>query len=102
MATEYTWNGTGLKYAVSMTCEGFDMNEDDWTITVSRGSKSLKFTKSNAVQDENEQWYICFDSSYFGAGLMNIVFDASVPDEDFEGGIRHEVQKYELINVQKV
>lgn len=98
----YAWAGSGLKWAVTMTCEGFSMDEDDWTITVTRGNKSIVFTPDNAVQDEDGQWYICLDSSALGPGEMYIIFDASVPDEDFEDGIRHEIQKYKLINIKSL
>lgn len=50
MATEYTWNGTGLKYAVSMTCEGFSMEEDDWSVEI-RSGKMDDFM--NACKNEN-------------------------------------------------
>ena len=102
MSNEYTWAGTGLKYAVSMTCEGFDMDEDDWTITVARGNKTIVFDANSAIRDNEGQWYICFDSAFFGPGRMTITFDASVPDEDFDEGIRHEIQRYDLINIKSL
>lgn len=97
MTNEFAWNGTGLKFAVNMTCEGFDMAENDWTITVTRGMKKMEFDKSNAIVDGNGQWYICITSEVLGPGLIYIIFDAIVPDSDFEAGVRHEIQKYELI-----
>ena len=103
MATsDYTWNGTGLKFAVSMTCSGFDMDDDDWTITVTKGKTSIVFDKDSAVQDAQDNWYICIDSTLLGPGMAQIIFDAYVPDDDFEGGIRHEIQKYDLINIQRL
>ena len=105
----YAWAGSGLKWAVNMTCEGFSMDEDDWTITVTRGNKSIVFTPDNAIHevtetggDETSQWYICIDSSELGPGEMYIIFDAFVPDEDFDSGIRHEIQKYRLITVKSL
>ena len=99
---EYTWVGTGLKFAVTMTCTGFSMNDDDWTITVTKGKTAIVFNKDTAVQDAQDNWYICVDSSLLGPGQAQIIFDAYVPDDDFEGGIRHEIQKYDLINIQRL
>ena len=98
---EYTWKGAGLKYAVSMTCDGFDMNEDDWTITVTRGNQSKVFTPENSIQDPNLQWYICLDTDEFASGELYITFDACVPDGDFPGGIRHEIQEFLLTVLKK-
>lgn len=97
MTSEFDWNGTGLKFAVNMTADGFSMDEDDWTITVTRGNNKIVFDKTNSIQDERGQWYICFHSDILGPGQCNIIYDALVPDSDFEGGIRHEIKKYELI-----
>ena len=49
MTSDFTWNGTGLKYAITMTCDGFDMNTDDWTVTVTRGSKKMVFDLSSTT-----------------------------------------------------
>lgn len=97
VANTNTWNGTGLKFAVTMTCEGFDMDEDDWNIKVRRGTKEIIFTRENSIQDENGQWYICVDTTLLGPGIIYIIFEALVPDTDFNGGVRKEIQKYELI-----
>lgn len=110
---EHTWAGTGLKYAVTMTCEGFDMDTDDWTITVTKGNQSKEFTPDNSIQEvtetttpggetvTNTQWYICIDTGEFAPGDLYITYDACVPDADFPGGIRHEIQEYFLTNIKK-
>lgn len=98
--SEYTWKGTGLKYAVSMTGEGFDMDTDDWVITVTRGASSQEFTRDNAVQDEGGQWYICINTDDFVPGPLYITFEARVPDEDFERGYRPEIKRYTLTNIK--
>ena len=110
----YTWTGTGLKYAVTMTCEGFDMDTDDWTITVTRGNQSKVFTPENSIPEtvtipgqnggeatESTQWYICLETDDFASGELYITFDACVPDDDFPSGIRHEIQEFLLTNLKK-
>lgn len=98
---EYGYVGTGLKWAVNMTCEGFDMNEDEWKIIVSRGSKTIEYTPETATYDDTEdQWYICLDSAELGPGNAIITFVAYVVDNDFPNGIRTEVAEYNLINIR--
>ena len=92
------FHGGDYKYAVSMSAEGFDMNTDDWVITVFGGCKAVRFTKENAIYDENEdQWYICINTDLLGVGQAYISFEAHVPDTDFEAGFRREKLTYELI-----
>lgn len=100
---EYTWSGGGLKYAVAMTCEGFDMNTDDWEIIVKRGMKQIVFDPTTAIYDpEGDQWYICVDTALLGPGSLDIIFHALVPDDDFPEGIRHEYVKRKLININSL
>ena len=106
---EHILSGNGLKYALNMTCEGFDINTDDWTVTLTRGNWSMDFTPSNSVQvvvDEGEatehtEWYICADTADIPEGDVYITYDACVPDDDFEGGIRHELQEDFLCRIVK-
>ncbi len=93
------WVGSGLKFAVTMNCEGFDMDTDDWVITVTCGKKSVTFTSKNSVKDGG-QWYICLDSSELGPGEAYITFEARVPDKDFKDGIRTEIRRYKLVNLR--
>lgn len=95
------WLGGALKYAVNMSCPGFDMDDDDWRITVVRRDKSVVFTKENSITD-GEQWFICFDSSKIGPGTVYIIFEAFVPDDDFPDGIRKEVVRHELITIKSL
>lgn len=102
IVNEAGWDGSGYKYAIQMEADGFDMDADDWTVTVKKGKKTIEFTKENSTQDSEGQWYICVDSTLLGTGTFEIVYDAFVPDDDFPDGIRHEVIKQELIINQKI
>ena len=94
--------GGDYKFAVSMTAEGFDMDTDDWVITVTAGCRSLTFTPQTAVHDQDEgQWYICIDTDLLGYGQVFITFEAHVPDTDFPNGYRRERQTYKLIFLEK-
>lgn len=86
------------KYAVNMEAEGFDMDTDDWTITVSRGPNKQVFDKTSASYDSGEgQWYILVDTDKLGAGQSYISFEAKIPDTDDESGYRWERVVYKFI-----
>ena len=99
-AMEGTYIGTKLKYQVTASSSGFDMAENDFTVEITNGTKSRVFAKSELVQDENNKFYVCFDTRDFGIGQLTMIITAFVPDLDFDGGIRTEVEKKELIYVK--
>lgn len=104
------WIGGMYKFAVNMTCDGFDMDTDDWAITITRGLNSVSFTPENSVHEvenegtENEisQWYICLDTDGFKPGDAYITYEASVPDDDFPEGIRKEVSESYFCNFKSL
>ena len=91
--------GTELKYKITMTATGFSMDEDDWTVTISRGSASRTFTKADCIHG-GDGWYVCFDTAAFGPGQYYGTLTAFVPDNDFPDGTRTEVQLVELDYVE--
>lgn len=97
---EYGWLGTKFKYAINITAPGFSMEDDDFTVEIKRGSKSRVFQKDDLVEDEQGNYYVCFDSKEFGPGQISAVITAHVPDDDFDDGIRDEVFKVDLIYVK--
>lgn len=91
--------GADLKFLVELTAPGFDMDDDDFTIELKGRSASKTFSKEDLVTDGEGNWYCCFNSTAFGAGVIQVVITAYVPDDDFEDGYRTEINKYNLINV---
>ena len=88
------------KYAVNIEAEGFDMNADDWTITVMRGPNKLVFNKDNAAYDSGaDQWYIVVNTDLLGAGQSYIAFEAKIPDTDDVSGFRRERLVYKFIYI---
>ena len=87
--------GTELKYKVTMTASGFDMSIDDWTVTVARGAVSRVYTKADCIHGQ-DGWYVCIDTTDFGAGQYYATLTAYVPDTDLEDGKRTEVQRCQL------
>ncbi len=91
--------GTKLKYAISISSQGFDISSDNFTIDLKRGSIGLHFEKDDLIVDNNGQYYVCFDTRVFGEGIIEAIITAFVPDDDFEDGFRTEVIRFNLTKV---
>ena len=94
--------GTKLKFAITISSPGFDISEDDFTVDIRRGAKMLHFEKDDLVVDENGKYYVCFDTTELGGGIIEAIITAFVPDEDFDDGIRTEVVKLRLLSASRV
>ena len=102
MEEEKTYVGTKLKYALSISSPGFDMAEDDFSVDILGSRTRVHFDKEDLVVDENDQYYVCFDTAELGDGIIDAVITAFVPDEDFDDGVRTEKVKLTLISALKV
>lgn len=98
--TNRTFLGTEVKFLVTIEADGFDMERDDFNITLKRGGSSLFFEKADLVHDENS-FYLCFDTKDLGSGVVTATITAYVPDNDFDDGLRTEVYKFDLMTVDK-
>ena len=94
--------GTDLKFAISISSPGFDITEDDFTVDIRRGPKQIHFEKEELIEDESGQYYVCFDTTELGSGLIEAIITAHVPDDDFDDGIRTEVAKVKLLIARRV
>ena len=90
--------GTKLKFKVEMTASGFSMDSDLWTVTVSRGPVSHVYAKTDCVKGL-DGWFVGVDTTEFGAGTYYATLTGYVPDTDFQGGVRPEVRRFYLIDV---
>lgn len=92
---EQNWyNGSDLKFLVEITGDGFDMDENDWGVTVVVDGKALKrYAKEDCVKVD-DSWYVCISKDVMKKfGTVSLVADAGIPDNDFDDGIRHEVDR---------
>ena len=48
--------GTELKIAFKVECDGFNMETDEWTATVKKGSKSIVCDKTNNTAHDVDGW----------------------------------------------
>lgn len=94
------WIGTDLKFAISIKANGFDMDDNDYEITLCCGSKRVPVAKSDIVDGEDEQGepthFLLIDTTQFPSGVLRIVVTAKVPDDDFETLVRREVWAKDL------
>ena len=97
---ESYWLGTGLKFAINITADGFDMNEDDFEVAIGNGSKRIVLQKSDIKDGENGEHLLCFDSTQFPSGMLRLVVSAKVPDDDFDDGVRKEVFAMDFVNLK--
>lgn len=83
--------GAGIKYSLSLAAQGFSMEDDDFSITLSGSNGSVTIPKSSCIQDEKGNWYFVMDTTALGSGLVKIRVVAYVVDYDFASGVREEL-----------
>ena len=91
--------GTEKKYLIKIESTGFDMEEDDFDVEIRRGDRTLRISKSEMVKDYEGNFYLTFNTSDLGVGWATIVVTAHVPDADFLGGIRDEVDTFRFLRI---
>lgn len=92
--------GTGVKLALSMTCDGFDMDDDAWAVTLSSGGVQKTWSKddssvSDGLAQEDGTWTLSVDTGELGCGNLRCYYTAYVPDADFADDIRTEYAEVE-------
>lgn len=91
--------GTEYKFAITITAEGFSMDQDDFEIKVRGRRKTVTIPKEECIVDGEGQWYFTFDSAVTGGGLITAIVTAYVPDYDFPDDLRTEVEQVDLVYV---
>lgn len=92
--------GSEKKLAITINCQGFNMDTDPWQVTITNGSKQIVCTRTqNSAVDGNNQWYLLIDTTKLGVGKPKAVIEIEVPDTDFEDEYRHEIYVKQLDNI---
>jgi hypothetical protein len=94
--------GTDLKFLISIEAQGFSMDLDDYKIVLRCKNVQKTVTKNDIVVDDQNNHYLCVDSTQFGPGMLQMVVYAYVPDEDFPDNDRAEVAVLNLCEIKKV
>jgi len=122
------FKGTEKKFAIDLTCPGFDQDIDDFEIEVKCGNVSIKyysnpehpgnhlFKETTVVPDDSsdfdssdsdssssgttiETWYCIVDTAELPVGKAKVIATAHVPDANAQGGIRDEIDVQNLFDV---
>ena len=93
---DHYWVGTDLKFAIEITADGFDMDDDDYSIVLRCGLKTMELTKSDIVEGGNGEHLLLVDTTQFPSGTLRMVVYAKVPDEDYDSNVRREVAVKDL------
>lgn len=99
---ESVFLGTEIKFAVNVTCEGFDMGTDDFTVMIMRGHNVVKELAKEDLVVSGEAYLLCIDTNEIGAGAFDVAVNAQVPDQHFADGFRTEIEKVSLMTVKKL
>ena len=107
--TAQSFEGSGLKFLLEITSPGFSMEQDDFLVILKQGPTEKQIQKSAFIEhvvtengQEKHEFYFCFDSGLFKAGIVNCIVKAFVPDTDFQGGIRLEIDKFDIVILNPV
>lgn len=96
------YEGSDLKFALNIECEGFSMDEDDFHVVLVNGCKRLLISKEDMSRSEDGTWFLCFNSENIGHGTITMIVYANVPDDDFDDGERTEIYKTELCKIESL
>lgn len=96
------YDGTDLKIYVTMTASGFDMDDDDWDVSIKCGNKIVKTIPKADAQHGEDGWFVCVKATDLRPGQIDIIGHAKIPDVDFDDDIRNEVEKEHLLTYEKV
>ena len=99
---ESVFLGTEIKFAVEVTCEGFDMDTDDFTCSIMKGHNVVKeYAKSDLIVEEGT-YILCIDTTEIGAGNFDLAINAQVSDGHFPDSKRTEIERVSLMTIKKL
>ena len=105
--------GTEKKYLIEIQSTGFDMDRDDFSIVLRRGTNKVEIPKSELIVEPytitvdgqevtKRNYYVVFDTRALGTGNVSITVTAHVPDTDFGDNVRDEVDKFDFLRIKSV
>ena len=93
--------GTDLKFKIDIQCAGFQMQRDDFSITLHQPNKNVTLHKTDLLEDENHDFYLTLNSNDFAPGIIQMIVEVKVADSDFEDGFRNEVTVIDLCKIKR-
>lgn len=87
-------SGEKVKFQITITQQGFNMNENNFRVKLTYGmlSQSIVITKEQMISNDLDEWFFMFDTTgMVGRVVSECSFD--VPDSDYSDGFRTEVDR---------
>ena len=98
--TRIVQEGEEVKFQITITQQGFNMNEDNFRVKLTYGmlSKELIITKEQMVSNDLDEWFFMFDTTGM-VGRIKAECSFDVPDSDYPDGFRTEVDRQFILVV---
>ena len=93
------YDGTDKKFFLTINTPGFSMDDDDFEVIIYSKSRNKTIKKEKLLRTDEGKWLVTYNTGEIGVGEHWIKITAYVPDTDFDDGIRTEVIKKYLWNV---
>ena len=107
------YKGTEVKFGVNLTAPGFNMDADDFEISIVSGHTSINGAKDNpdtaskirifressdssSSGDSGSNWYAIAETDTLDTGHLKVIAKAYIPDANAADGVRTEVAVAEL------
>lgn len=82
--------GTDLKFRVDFDLEGFDADEDPWSLLLSNEFRKLEITKDDTLVDEEGNFYITVRAK---EGKTFVKTTCGIEDSDYADGYRQMIDE---------
>lgn len=92
---------TGSEFKALLEIDGeLNLDNDNWFGYVHNGNRKMAVSKTkNTIRHDDGSWYVLVDTAILGSGRYELVIEADIIDTDFDGSVRHETYRTELIPV---
>ena len=100
------YRGEEIKFAITLTAEGFSMDDDDFDVEVRSTTRSIRGWKNPPAgeggldviifRETDGKWYCIADTTTLDVGAMTVIATAYVPDAHANDGVRTVIAKASL------
>ncbi|MBO4499204.1 MAG: hypothetical protein J5732_02995 [Bacteroidaceae bacterium] len=107
------YKGTEVKFGIDLTAPGFNMDTDDFEISIVSGHTTIKGIKGNpdaaskirifsessdssSSGESGTNWYAIAETDTLDTGHLKVIAKAHIPDANAADGVRTEVAVAEL------
>lgn len=102
------YKGTEVKFGINLAAPGFDMDTDDFEISIVSAATSISGAKGNPdmsskirifsepSDSSGSNWYAIAETDTLKTGALKVIAKAYIPDANAADGIRTEVAVAEL------